>query len=254
MSHGYKMVVYFQVKRVLEMFRNLLVSSYLVKKVPRDSWIYAIVSFSSIDSHERFTKVAELLRKTNEHRILDVGSGSTSPLRDMGFEVLSLDIRKERGLDVVASATHLPFRSHTFDCVTAIATIEHISYNEREKALDEMKRSGKKVIIYTPLQDGKTFLGRVGDIAILDFCWKLSTTFEQNTYEHVVHGEPSPSYLEMRHFKLVEPDWNMNLWLAFMKPTFVSFRLLSPFLIIIYLLALRRIKHPPYYGGYYIFE
>ncbi len=254
MSYNYKINSYLLIKRVLTQFLNIVMPRYFVKRLPPDSWISAIVSFRSIDSHERFVKITKLLKQTNSHRILDVGSGSTSPLRERGFQVLSIDIRHERGLDIIASATHLPFRNQTFDCVTAVDTIEHIKYNEREKALADMKRCGEKVIIHTPLQDGKTFLGRVGDLAMLDFCRKLSSTVEQNTYEHVINGEPSPAYLETRQFMLMEPDWNLSLWLAFMKPTFVLFNLASPVISILYLLVLRKIKHPPYWGGYFKYE
>ncbi len=254
MSPSQKKAFYLLVKRILILFLYVLMSNYLIKRLPRDSWISAIVSFRSIDSQERFATAAALLRKTNCHKVLDVGSGSASPFRDMGFKVLSVDIRNDKYLDVRASATHLPFRSNTFDCVTALDIIEHISYNERGKALAEMKRCGNKVIIHTPLQDGETFLGRVGDLAMLDICRKLSSTVEQNTLEHVTRGEPSPDFLETHHFKLVRPDWNLNLWLAFMKPTFIFFGLVSPLVTILYLLVLRRVKHPPYYGGFFIYE
>ena len=253
MSFRYKISIYIFTKKAVNIVLNLLISKYLAKKLPRDSWINGIVSFRSIDSHERFIKVTQMLRKANCRQILDVGSGSSSPFKEMGFKVVSLDLKYRKGLDIVASATHLPFRSHMFDCVASLATIEHIRYDNRGKSLEEMKRCGKKVIIYTPLQDGKTFHGRVGDLAILNLCKKFASTIEQNTYEHVINGEPSPVFFEKRHFKLVEPDWNVNLWLSFMWITFVSFSLLSPIVTILYLLMLKRIKNPPYYGGYFIY-
>lgn len=249
-----KLAVYLLLKRILGMFRDILIFKSLARRLPRNSWINGIISFRSVDAHERYVKVANYLHKAHCQKILDVGSGSVSPLENMGFQVVSLDVKHEEHLDIVASVTHLPFRNHIFDGVSAIDTLEHINHERRESAVVEMKRCGRIVIVHTPLQDNERFYGRVADLSILNFCKKLTTTVEQNTFEHVVNGELSPYDLERQGFRLLEPDWNLRLWLALMKPEFISFSLVSPLTVILYLFGLRMVRGPPYWGGYFIYE
>lgn len=249
-----KLAVHLLLKRILGIFRDVLICKSLEGKLPRNSWINAIVSFRSVDAHERYVKVANYLRKAHCHKILDVGSGSASSLKNMGFQVVSLDVKPEEHLDIVASATHLPFRNNTFDSVSAVDVLEHINHERRESAVVEMKRCGRIVIVHTPLQNNEYFYGRVADLAILNFCKRFTSNVEQNTFEHVANGEPSPSDLERQGFRLLEPDWNLRLWLALMKPEFISFNLVSPLTVMLYLLGLRRVREPPYWGGYFIYE
>lgn len=204
-----------------------------------------------ITGFERYREVASLLLKDNCSKVLDVGSNGPSPLKHIGFQVLSVDVQRKAGLDVVANASHLPFRSMVFDCVTAIDILEHID-SSREKAINEIKRCGKTVIIHTPLQDNKVFMGRVGDSMILEYVEKVLNKIDENTLEHVRCGEPSPKELRKHGFKITQPDWNMNVWLVLMKSHYLVYRFTAPIIILLYLLVLRRIKNPPYWGGYLV--
>ncbi len=59
-----------------------------------------------VDAQRRYQAVAgHLVGRT----ILDVGAGGKSFLSLMSDSCVSTDIRKVPGLDVIASATHLPF-------------------------------------------------------------------------------------------------------------------------------------------------
>lgn len=157
-------------------------------------------------------------------------------------------------VDVRASITRLPFRSEVFDCVTAVDVIEHIRRSDRKRSFEEMKRCGRKVIMHTPLQDGKVFQGRSGDVAFFNFVKKNFGRIERNTFEHIKHGEPLPNELEQCGFKIVKYDCNLTVWLTFMKAMHVFHVLLRPILILAYTSFLRHLKIPPYYGGYLMYE
>src|SRR5712692_5145635 len=84
------------------------------------------------DVHQRYRAVA---RQVIGPRILDVGSWGRSFFGLIWKECVSLDARRRPGLDVVASATHLPFRPGSFDTVVCVDMIEHIPREERRMAL-----------------------------------------------------------------------------------------------------------------------
>lgn len=82
-------------------------------------------------------------------KILDIGCGTGATLKELSKigETLGIDSSKEalsfcrrRGLKNIqlAQATHLPFKSESFDCVTAFDVIEHIK--DDLKALKEIAR------------------------------------------------------------------------------------------------------------------
>jgi SAM-dependent methyltransferase len=92
--------------------------------------------------------------------ILDVGAGGKSLLAYFGFNCISIDIKKACGVDIVASATALPFKNHAIDQVICVDVLEHIPSCARAIALEELNRvSRKKVIIHVPLE-GETFYAR----------------------------------------------------------------------------------------------
>lgn len=225
----------------------------LASKLPYHSWIREIIELRGITGFERYREVASLILKANCHKILDVGSNGPSPLKHTGVQVLSADVQRKAGLDIVASASHLPFRDKVFDCVTAIDILEHLD-SARENAINEIKRCGKTVIIHTPLQDNRVFMGRIGDFMILEYAEKVLNRIDENTLKHLRCGEPSPNELRKHGFKILQPDWNMNVWLVLMKSYYLMYRFTAPIIILLYLLLLRRIKNPPYWGGYLVYQ
>jgi hypothetical protein len=240
--------------------------THLLRKLSYSGWTGAMVTFLGIDGYERYTKIARLLSRAGCNTILDVGSAGISPLRYMGYQCLSCDIKatSKTGLDIVASITHLPFRSKIFDCVTAVDVLEHVQSDKREQAIFEMKRCGSKVMVHTPLYDGKVFMGEVGDLELYQFNKRGCSRIDGNVLEHIINREPSPSELQKHGFKIVEPDWNLKTWLIFMKlqslrglfPGVLGYLfsgLISLILIPLYLVILRNINNPPYWGGYLTF-
>ena len=217
-----------------------------------------MIELQGVDRRERYAKTINIIsnsdQKNESTHVLDVGAGRASPLKCTKSHVISLDAKVKSGIDIVASIACLPFRSQVFDWVTAIDVLEHLKHDEREKAVKEIKRCGRKVLVHTPLQGGK-FHGRVGDIRLYNFARKnTENELSKNTLEHITYGEPSLSELEEDGFKLVEPDFNLTIWLTVMKTAHKFRSLANPIFMLLYLLCLRYVKSPPYWGGYLLFD
>jgi len=221
-------------------------------KFPHDSWLRCLFELRSIDSHERYNIIAKLLEQANCYRILDVGSGGLSPLSNMGFEVISIDIKPRMGVNVVASATCLPFRSSSFECVTAVDSLEHIDSCSRVDAILEIKRVGRLVIIHVPLQDDKIFMGRFGDHYFLEEIRKHNMGAPIHYIEHLTCREPRPEELEKYGFHYVCPDWNINVWITFMTLQYRTGCLINLVLVPFYFFLLRHVNMPPWWGAYLI--
>lgn len=106
--------------------------------------------FSKFWLTHRQEKAAALIKGT---RILDVGSRSEK----IDPAAISIDLDRKFRPDVCASATHLPFVSDSFDCVTMLEVIEHLEDREVERALNEIKRVSRSVVLSTPNCDSRVW-------------------------------------------------------------------------------------------------
>ena len=87
--------------------------------------------------------------------ILDIGCGETKK-GDIG-----LDVRKIKGVDILADARVLPFRDNILDCVYSSHTIEHFSHREVRNIVSEWIRvlkHGGIVEILCPNLRARAFL------------------------------------------------------------------------------------------------
>lgn len=179
--------------------------------------------------------------------MLDIGSGGRSPLTSLGVHVISLDLYAKKGVDVVADARWLPFRSLSFECVVSVDCVEHIPKESRTKALLEMIRIAKrKVVIHTPVHDGKLFLARVYDELFLYLHRKILNRNELWTIEHLRAKHPSPTDFPSLGFTISGVN-NVYVWLFHM----ILYRvpLVKIFVWPLYLLFLKYFdSKPPYWG------
>ena len=103
---------------------------------------------------ERFNQAL----KRMSGRVLDVGCGNNELINlykkvSGSFnkeESLGIDIFPFKGVDKVVDTENLPFKKDEFDCVTLLATLNHIPKPKREKVISEIKRvlkpNGKLII------------------------------------------------------------------------------------------------------------
>jgi ubiquinone/menaquinone biosynthesis C-methylase UbiE len=129
---------------------------------------------------ERIEHVLKLLKG----RVLDLGCGENELIekyRKNGGVGIGADIVKYDKVDVVLNGSKLPFEKEFFDCVTIIASLNHIPRTERLKVVKEVNRILKPggVFIITMLANS---LGKV--------CHKLTYwDFDQNEREINFHEE-----------------------------------------------------------------
>ena len=96
----------------------------------------------------------QLMEVTELHpsSVLEIGPGPgevTTILRRIGMNVKTMDIDFSVKPTVVGDITSLPFQNHSFDVVLAAEVLEHIQFEEVDRALRELGRVAKKGLVIT---------------------------------------------------------------------------------------------------------
>ena len=96
--------------------------------------------------------VAQIKKIGISPSVLDVGSGGLGIAPYIGYSVTGVDLRfrppyHSRLQRIKASAANLPFADSSFDAVISVDTFEHMSLTDREKAIREMVRTARKLVI-----------------------------------------------------------------------------------------------------------
>ena len=82
--------------------------------------------------------------------ILEIGIGNKivcNYLKSQGINVTTLDIDKSLDPDVIGSVTKIPFKDNHFDLVLCAQVLEHLSFEDFERALKELNRVSKKYVV-----------------------------------------------------------------------------------------------------------
>ena len=95
-----------------------------------------------------------LVQKQNPKKVLEIGVGNktvSNYLKQQGFKVTTCDYAKDLNPDYVSDVRKLPFEDNSFDLVLCCEVLEHIPFDDFDKALNEIKRvTRKKSIISLP--------------------------------------------------------------------------------------------------------
>ncbi len=125
------------------------------KQVNKDHY-----SFSNYLSKQRWIsywhQLDEII-KLQPDTVLEIGVGAgvfknIAGIFDINVE--TVDIDPDLKPDHVASVFELPFKNNSYDVVAAFQVLEHISYENLEKAVGEIKRVAKRYIVIS-LPDAK---------------------------------------------------------------------------------------------------
>ena len=92
----------------------------------------------------------EAIRNIKKKNILEIGKGNglvSDYLTKIGLKITTCDISKDLKPDIISSVTDLKIPDKSYDCVVAYQVLEHIPFDDFEKALLEMKRVSKDYVI-----------------------------------------------------------------------------------------------------------
>jgi len=123
----------------------------LKNKTPKE---YSFAEYDSLKTFISYFYQIDSVIKTKPGSVLEIGIGNgtvSDYLRKTGIQVTTCDSNKNLFPDVVADVRKLPFKDGFFDSVLACQVLEHIPFDDFEKALFELNRvSRKNVIISLP--------------------------------------------------------------------------------------------------------
>lgn len=111
---------------------------------------YYYNSYDTIDRFISYYFQIELVKNLKKGAILEVGIGNktlTNYLSQNGFKVICCDFDANLSPDFVVDIRDLPYPDETFDIVLAFEVLEHIPWEDFEKALGELARVTKNDVI-----------------------------------------------------------------------------------------------------------
>lgn len=98
------------------------------------------------DSKERFIsywhQINEII-KLNPKKVLEIGVGNgfvSKYLKERKLNIVTLDIDSRLNPDVVGSVLNMPFKDNSFDVVACYEVLEHLPYENFNRALSEIFR------------------------------------------------------------------------------------------------------------------
>jgi len=109
--------------------------------------------FSKYDYLDRWIsywhQIDEVL-KLNPKNILEIGIGNKTVydcLKKEGVDVKTLDIDKELKPDFIADVLKMPLKDNSFDLILCAEILEHLPFEDFEKAFSELKRVSIKYVV-----------------------------------------------------------------------------------------------------------
>ncbi len=82
--------------------------------------------------------------------VVEIGPGPgvvTAAMRAIGVDVTTVDVQAELNPDVVASVLDLPFEDDAFDVSMCCQVLEHIPFDDFERAAKELRRVARKGMV-----------------------------------------------------------------------------------------------------------
>jgi ubiquinone/menaquinone biosynthesis C-methylase UbiE len=98
-------------------------------------------------------QINEVLRLKPD-KVLEIGGGNRTVsdyLKRSGVEVISLDVDSDLKPDVVGTVTDLKmFKDNEFDVVLCAQVLEHLPFEEFERAISEIKKVTRNIVLSLP--------------------------------------------------------------------------------------------------------
>ena len=166
---------------------------------------------SPFDVFERHQTVAKNIKP--ERTILDVGGG---------VDALSLFIKNKIVVanlssgDVLLKGKNLPFDDKSFDIVTSIDVLEHISKTDRQNFINELLRvARKKIIIAIPLGTKQHLESEQKILSFLEKKGIKSVYLKEHVQEGLPQEEELKKYIDNCKIKMIySGDFRLNNFLS----------------------------------------
>lgn len=153
--------------------------------------------------------IIQITKDIGAKRVLDVGAGSgwlVKALRNNGLKTIGYDnspLAVKKDLVIQGQATQLPFPPNSFDLVTAISLIEHLTRSEAKRFLTEVKRVLRPkgyLFLITPnyasplrLIQGKKWHGFLDPTHVTFYTpWSLRNLLKRNGFKNTKFTFPPP--------------------------------------------------------------
>jgi SAM-dependent methyltransferase len=111
---------------------------------------YAGAAYRNPERWMSYYHQLSLVEQTGASSVLEVGVGSgvlARELRSRGFAVETLDIAADLSPDILGSVLSIPKGERSYDAALAFEVLEHIPFNDVEKALSELARVSRKLVL-----------------------------------------------------------------------------------------------------------
>jgi hypothetical protein len=130
-----------------------------------------------------YTQIS-LSKNLKPANILEIGVGNKTYynyMKEHNYNISSCDFDKALNPDFVADIRKLPFEDNSYELITACEVLEHISFVDVSKALDELHRVTKKYIILAIPYRSPTieftfrfpFVGMIFKKSFVNFFWRI---------------------------------------------------------------------------------
>ena len=128
-------------------------------------------------------------------------------------DFINVDIRKLKGVNVVAKIQDLPFREQVFDEVEAIDVVEHVKRYEKEKVIQELYRVLKSNGILSVLTPNLTKIASFFLNKRIPFYQTIRLLYGEQDYEENLHcclWQPE-DFKPFQVVKMEEKNFNLSL-------------------------------------------
>ncbi len=136
-------------------------------------------------------QLKEIVDRRDIQSQLDIGPGSlflkkTLEVHRFDIAYKSMDIDSGLSPDIVGSVIHIPSPDGSFDLVSAFQVLEHIKFEDFERALEEMKRVSRKYIFISLPHNVPSFDMQFKLPGLRRFSLAIKIPFAQ---KHVFNGQ-----------------------------------------------------------------
>jgi len=169
---------------------------------------YHGTAYSLLERWDSYWHQINLVHSCSPKSVLEVGVGGGVVARELaasGVTVKTLDIAEDLHPDLVGSITDIPAPDNSFDVSLAAEVLEHIQFEDVERALCELARVARTHVVISIPRPGYIFwLGlklplvkRLDFFFKLPFFWKDHAFNGQHYWELDKRGYPMKAFLTL---------------------------------------------------------